>query len=121
AGPPSPGPLHPTVRPGRVIGQPAVADLDGDGRPDLIATIDFDELPAELALRLPGETPEQIRGTPRRSRRVVVAISGRSGTRLWSHVVDPAFTTHGGDRPATIVPGRKTTTVAIADGATWDG
>ena len=53
-----------------------------------------------------------------------MAISGRSGTRLWSHAVDPAFTTitpQHWNWPATIVPGRKTSTVGIVDGTTWLG
>ncbi len=53
-----------------------------------------------------------------------MAISGRSGTRLWSHTVDPAFTTirrRFGVKPATPVQGRQVSIVAIVDGTVWRG
>ncbi len=40
-GPESPGPARTTVRPDLVLGMPAVADVDRDGVPDLIATMGF--------------------------------------------------------------------------------
>jgi outer membrane protein assembly factor BamB len=55
---------------GTVVGMPAVADVDGDGVPDLIAT--FTQLP-----RADGTTP-----------RWVEALSGRDGTSLWRYDLD---------------------------------
>ena len=48
--------------------------------------------PWKSARRLPGKKPD-VHYEPDLSRRIVLAISGRSGTRLWSHAIDPAFAT----------------------------
>ena len=123
-GPYAEGPSGPVpIRPSRIIGIPSQADLDADGIPDLIATLVFSESPLEVARRLPGKKPD-VHYEPDLSRRIVLAISGRSSTRLWSHAIDPAFATMPTpleQRPAAFVPGRKESTVAIVDGATWLG
>ena len=123
-GPEWPGPVRPALRPGRVYGVSPAADVDRDGVPDLIASIDFDEFPAEVNRRLPKTSPRDLSNTPSLSRRVVVAVSGRSGKWLWSHAVDPKFTTNpqqSWDRPASVVSGRKRSTVAMSNGAAWLG
>ncbi len=123
-GPYAEGPSGPVpIRPSRIIGIPSQADLDADGIPDLIATLVFSESPLEVARRLPGKKPD-VHYEPDLSRRIVLAISGRSSTRLWSHAIDPAFATMPTpleQRPAAFVPGRKESTVAIVNGATWLG
>ncbi len=44
-GPDLPGPIVPASMPSQLIGQPAIEDVDGDGTPDLIATLLFQEFP----------------------------------------------------------------------------
>ena len=120
-----PGPLSPVNRSAFVIGVPAVADLDGDGTADLVATVIFYELPLETERRSP--TPPGAQGPgfgnrPTFARRVILAISGRAGRRLWSNPVDPTFTTYAfpaWNRPATIVPGRRPAMVTYVDGTQW--
>jgi len=114
-----PGPLEPPSRPSSLIGRPAIGDVDGDGAPDLIATMIFQEFPTEAAQRL-GKPPGPT--TPILSRRVVLAISGRSGRLLWIYPLDKTFTNVSspfGDRPAALVCGRQSATVAILDGWEW--
>ncbi len=119
-GPELPGPIRQATRPGNVVGGPSVGDVDRDGVPDLIATSLFSEFPAEA---------ERRSRQPRRNvlplyRRIVMAISGRSGKPLWSHAVDSEFTAISRRalvRSATIVPGRKASTVGIVEGMLWQG
>ncbi len=129
-GPPSadpglPGPLSPVSRTAFIVGTPAVADLDGDGASDLVATIVYYQLPTETEQRSPSPPGAQAVGRRRRqslARRVIQAISGRTGRRLWSDPVDPTFTTYSHptwSRSATVVPGRKPAMVTYIDGAQW--
>jgi hypothetical protein len=123
-GPDVHGPSRPAARPGYVLGQSPVPDLDRDGSPDLIVTVVFQETPAEIARRSAGQPPQAMNIGPSLSRRIVMAISGRSGKHLWSHAVDPAFTMPANpswDKPPTPVPGRKASTVGILDGTAWRG
>ena len=53
AGPALPGPIQPATRPMQTIDAPTLADLDRDGVPDLIATLLFQEFPAEILARRP--------------------------------------------------------------------
>ncbi len=122
-GPDLPGPIHPAVRPSWVIGQPAVGDLDRDGVPDLLATISFQEFPAEAAKRSPSQPQSAFINTQNLARRVVQAISGRTGKPLWSHAIDPAFApfTNQWNWPAAILPGRRGPTLGILVGPSWRG
>ncbi len=95
----------PSLNQGAVAGEPAIADVNRDGTPDLIATLIFSE----------SLGPQ---------RRIVVAISGRSGAWLWSYPIDESARTALGtdyDRPAVLVQGRESKLVAYVDGSEWIG
>jgi hypothetical protein len=86
---------------GATAGDPAIADVNRDGTPDLIATL------------VPSESIQQ-------QGRIVVAISGRSGAWLWSYPIDESARTAWGtdfDRPAVLVQGRGSKLVAYVDGS----
>ena len=63
--------------------------------PDLIATLRLPRVPRGDRPPPPGtgRRAESASNMPRVVPRIVVAISGRSGRWLWSHPIDPAFTT----------------------------
>jgi hypothetical protein len=114
-GPSVPRPAEPTHRPGELMGWPAIGDVDGDGTPDLIATLVFHELPAEVQRRT-GNTPTPM--MPIFSRRIVLAVSGRSGRWLWTFPLDRTFSANKAryrDRPAALLRGRSSALVAILD------
>ena len=86
-----------------IAGQPAMADVNRDGTPDLIATLIISQ-----------SINQQLR--------VVVAISGRSGEWLWSHRVDEMprrASATDFERPAVLVRGRGSKLVAYVDGSEW--
>ena len=115
--PGSSGPMKPAVIPGNLIGLPAVGDVDGDGTPDLIATLVFHETDAEVRQRTK-KSPSLT--TPAFSRRMIVAISGRSGRSLWSFPLDPGFAAIKAqywDKPAALLRGKRSAHVAIMDGS----
>ncbi len=103
-----------TLITGQIIGVPALADIDRDGVPDLIATIIFAESDVDAARRQP-----QIF-----HRRLVMAISSRSGRALWTYPLDQAFADvprESWERPAVLVQGRHPALVGILDGTQWLG
>ncbi|MHB1557754.1 MAG: FG-GAP repeat domain-containing protein [Isosphaeraceae bacterium] len=120
-GPELPGPLQPASRPADLIGDPAVADIDGDGTPDIVATLIFREFPAEVERR----TGQPVRsGTRSFLHRYVQAISGRSGRWIWSCKLDPV--SYLGSNPplwweqaAAVVTGRRSTWIGILDGTQY--
>ena len=126
-----PGPLQVGRRIASLVDVPTVADLDGDGSPELVATIVFAELPTEIEQRSPTPPGSEVQSLPGRPgvrqglvRRVVQAIAGRSGRTVWNAPIDPAFTNASypaWSRPALIVPGREPATVAYVDGEQWIG
>ena len=63
---------------GVVVGQPAVADADGDGVPDLIAT----------CVKATQEDSGQCTSI---AARFVVAISGRTGQEIWRYAIEPQW------------------------------
>ncbi len=122
--PEGPKPLEKS-RPGTVVGEPATADVDGDGKPDLIATFSFAELPAEAARRVVGGTQGGIEAsrTPL-FRRIVVAISGRSGRWLWTGPSEPIIASYqhpSSEWPAAIAQGRNRAVVSVLGGERWFG
>jgi hypothetical protein len=119
------GPIRPVQRPANLIGTPALADLNRDGVPDLVATVLFHELPLEAERRKPvsansgmvfgGEPPFLVR-------RVLQVISGRDGRQLASSPIDPSFTNFvhpTWNWPATVVTGKRGTKVAFQDQTHW--
>ncbi len=131
-GPDVPGPLRPGTRPGWITGQPAVGDVDGDGVPDLIATMLFEKYSEGTPLPTPvppsRRLPMTSMGPPTPTRRVVQAISGRSGRWLWTYPIDAEFIairpwspSSRLDDPAALVRGRRSSVVAVVDGEQWIG
>ena len=115
-GPELPGPVEPASRPGGLIGLPAIEDVDGDGTPDVIATMVFKEFEAEAERRLGTPTGDR---TDFLVRRMVQAISGRSGRWIWTYPIDPTYanpTIQFGDKPAVLTRGRRSSAVAVPDG-----
>ena len=92
---------------GSTAGEPAVADVDGDGTLDLIATFRF----SDVFEKQPGAW-------------IVFGISGPSGRRLWSYSIEkPAVAALADrkDQPAVLVRGPRSTMVACVDGSEWIG
>ena len=116
---------QPASRNGSIIGTPAIADVDRDGTPDLIATIGFWETPAETDLRpAPKSADGQPLGKGPLLRRSVMAISAREGRWLWTFPVDQTFKPHSSEiwnRPAIWLQGRQRALVVILDGGSWLG
>jgi hypothetical protein len=122
-GAPPQRPNAPTARLGRFLGNPIVADIDGDGTSDLIATfVIFEDYKGAQRsyndLKLPGVVIVK----PPLGRRAVVAVSGRSGRRLWTHALDTEFTDlrpEPRDEGPTLVLGRGGSIVAVPFGSRW--
>jgi hypothetical protein len=105
---------------------PTTTDCDRDGRADVIATVVICESEDDIRER---QARARALGAPLNStihfRRVVIAISGRSGAPLWNYPLDRRFTTaphpYCWERPATIARAGESAIVAIVDGAQWSG
>ncbi len=84
-----PRPAAEELRPGQIMGTAAVTDVDGDGAADLIAEFVILDDPDGL-IRRPRETAGRNEGpeTVLAARRMVVAVSGRSGKPLWDDLID---------------------------------
>ena len=107
----------PTDNPASLVSWPAIGDVDGDGTPDVIATMVFSESPDEVRRRT-GKAPTPV--TPVYFRRIVLAISGRSGQWLWSFALDRTFAANNVRsrlRPAEFVRGRRSSLLAIEAGS----
>ncbi len=79
-GPELPGPLNPASRPATVIEPPTVGDLDGDGTPDLIVALAFQESPSEYRAGLAASRRICMSWNPgTSSRRSRVGPAGASG------------------------------------------
>ncbi len=120
-----PGPFEPVERRAQILPQPALLDADRDGVPDIIATLLFQELPDETSRRapdLPNASGNQRFTT--HFRRVIQAVSGRSGKALWAHAIDARFApgvrgnwTLGAD----VARGRTTSFIGFLDRNSWRG
>ncbi len=82
AGGGKPQPAAKGVRFGRVIGQPALARIDGDDIPDLVAVFFVFEDPTEDAVSFAVDSSVIGFDKLRPGRRVVAAISGRTGREV---------------------------------------
>ena len=72
-----------------LAGVPAMMDVNRDGRPDLVITMLFSETPEENKKRLAESAVAAPPNQQMLFQRVAMAISGKSGTWLWSHALDP--------------------------------
>ena len=110
---------------GEVIGVPALLDVDRDGAPDLIAALIFAESDQETARRAADSSSGgvAINKVPLH-RRLVMAISARSGRWLWSYPLDKAFVDvpkESYSRSAALVEGRRSALVEVMNGVQWLG
>jgi len=119
-GPAWPRSIEQAPRFGRVLGSPSHEDVDGDGAPDLVAAFAiFEDSPP--GVRPPG--PAALRkpwNSSQPGRRVIAAVSGRSGRALWSDPIDRKSTTipfDPFDRGATLLHGPRGSTIAFVDGS----
>ena len=76
------------ARVGRVIGQPALVPIDGDDIPDLVAVFFVFEDPTGSAVSFGVDGSVIQFDMFRPGRRVMAAISGRTGRGLWSRALD---------------------------------
>ena len=109
----------------RIMGTPAMADVDGDGAPDLIAEFAlFDDpkgLNAEVDLTQRRGVRDEIVID---GQRVVVAVSGRSGKELWNYAVDhqpAAMRPDAFDNGIQFVHGPNGPVVVVVAGSKWIG
>ena len=123
----SPGVLDAWQRPrlGRVVGAPRAADVDRDGLPDLIAEFAVFDDPLNLMNSAGGPGGTDVKAeTLLSARRIVVAVSGRSGKELWNHVIDQKPVDLPGetfDRGITDLRQPSGRLMAVVDGSKWIG
>ncbi len=109
-----------------MIGAPLLADVDSDGTPDLIATLAYHESPAETGgrLKIAAEGGDVSARPAAQLRRMIEAVSGRSGDLLWTYPVEKAFSDPPRDsanKSATLWRGARSDWVAIVDDTQWVG
>ncbi len=103
---------------------PVVADLGADGVPDLVATIIFSEIRNAIDKEPAATAKSPAPGAAWLHRRVVVAVSGRSGRLLWASRAEgmiPDSRGEGWRQPAVLVRGERSGLVACVDGTKWRG
>ncbi len=107
---------------GEVAGMPIAADVDGDGTADLIATMVISESEEERNKRVAAGGEATGGNDELLCKRTVIAISGRTGARLWSYPIDTTAVA----RPTTgqiglpmLVEGRRSKWIALLDGTAW--
>ena len=120
-GPAWPQSIEQVPRPGGVLGRASARDIDGDGIADLIAAFLLLDDPPPYVLargRKAHPAPVELEGSKHKGRRVVVAVSGRSGKALWTYPIDRQTTTMALDpldAGPVLIDGRKGSTVAFVD------
>ena len=124
-GPGSLSQANPSPRTSWLNGTPILADVDRDGAADVIATCIFAETREESARRPQAKSASNPAGNnPPFYRRVVMAISGRSGRQLWKFAIDQTFQSTwqaAWKQPPALLQGRQSTLVSVVDGARWLG
>jgi hypothetical protein len=96
----------------------AGSDADRDGIADCVATAIFYETDDEMQRRL----PRDARNRSPLVRRLLIALSGRSGRLLWRYPLDETFTNPTASAWRTqpeVVGGGGTPRVALANGENW--
>src|SRR5262249_23934461 len=110
---------------GQIMGTAAVTDVDGDGAADLIAEFVILDDPEGL-IRRPREPAgrNEEAETVLAARRMVVAVSGRSGKPLWDDLIDRKPTELPAeplDHGISYTSQAKSSFVAVIDGSKWIG
>src|SRR6202044_564596 len=82
------GKPRPAVKGGRVIGTPALVQIDGDGVLDVLALFFVFDTPTGSGVSLGVDGSVIPFDKLQWGRRVIAAISGRTGRRLWSRTLD---------------------------------
>ena len=107
-----------------IAGKPAIADLDGDGAPDLVAAFIFSDLHEETQKQSAGSARSPAPVLTWQHRRMVMAVSGRSGRLLWASPVEGIFPDRPQEawtQPSVVVEGAQSKLVACVDGTKWRG
>ena len=105
-------------------GPAAIVDVDHDSTPDVVATLLDPESGEEKQQRLGQTQNTRGQGEQNKVRRRVVAISGKSGRRLWTYGGDQLYDaqpTLAWSRLATFAPGRAQNLIAVMDETKWLG
>ena len=117
--------LPPESRYETIFDTPAVFDCDRDGTPDVVATLARFETREEQKKRAAEETRQGF--LPNKKvlhKRLIVAISGRTGRSLWSYSIERAFELirqgHWSG-PAVLVLTRDMPLIVYVDGGRWIG
>jgi tRNA A-37 threonylcarbamoyl transferase component Bud32 len=131
------GKPRPAVKGGRVIGSPALVLIDGDGVLDLLVLFFVFEDPSGSAFSFnaDGSVTRFEKNEP--GRRVIAAVSGRTGRALWSRTLDATAKSRpwlwdrlnrgsgtpwpfdAFDSEVVVVPGRRGPIVAQVVGSQW--
>ncbi len=126
AGADGPGAAKSNIRESEIAGKPAMMDVDHDGAADIVATVLFGESAEEAKRRIAETGDDASKTEPRFFRRVVMAISGKSGARLWSYAIDKEFTLpmdelRQAKPPAELMQAGRTSLIAVLDDEKWLG
>jgi outer membrane protein assembly factor BamB len=107
-----------------IAGEPSIIDVDRDGTPDLVATVLLPAPPDEKAQGADKAVNTGARSESPLYRRVVVAISGRSGRQLWVNAAKQAAGVADGEQwrqLATLVRGKGSQRLSVVDETKWVG
>jgi hypothetical protein len=107
-----------------IAGKPAIADVDGDSTPDLVATFVFSEIREDQHRQPAASAKSPAPVATWQHRRVVVAVSGRSGRLLWASPAPGIFPNSPEEawrQPSVIVRGAHSRLVGCVDGTRWRG
>ena len=101
-----------------------LADVDRDGTPDVVAMLAFPESSTESERQLSEAGTSSALIQQVLYKRVAVALSGRSGLRLWARPIDQDFDTVPAEperRLSIVARGRSAPLIAFLDGTQWSG